>query len=171
MPTQLFISCFAIVLLLNASSYASEQAKETEIPLVVNIKRMSMETALKIARASIEACRAKGIQVGVTVVDRGGHPQVILRDVLAPDLTLQVSRQKAYTAMSFNRATSEMLLGGANIISQVEGVLMAAGGVPIEFGGTLYGGIGVSGAPNGKTDEECAQAGLKAVAEDMELLE
>ena len=56
------------------------------------------------------------------------------------------------------------------LVSTDKGVLMAAGGLPIEFGGNLYGGIGVSGAPNGQTDEECAQPGLKAVAKDMELL-
>ena len=31
------------------------------------------------------------------------------------------------------------------------------------------GGVGVSGAPSGKTDEKCAEAGLEAVREDMEM--
>jgi hypothetical protein len=79
-----------------------------EAALSVSVKRLTMEAALKIAQGAIKACRDKGIQVGVTVVDRGGHPQVILRDVLAPDLTLMVSQRKAYTAMSFNAATSAM---------------------------------------------------------------
>jgi uncharacterized protein GlcG (DUF336 family) len=47
---------------------------------------------------------------------------------------------------------------------------MSAGGVPINVGGFIYGGIGVSGAPSGETDEVCAQAGLDAVAEDLEML-
>ena len=45
-----------------------------------------------------------------------------------------------------------------------------AGGLPIQAGGRLYGGIGVSGAPDGKTDEACAQAGIDAVIDDLEML-
>jgi uncharacterized protein GlcG (DUF336 family) len=29
--------------------------------------------------------------------------------------------------------------------------------------------VGVSGAPSGETDEECAQAGLDAVMDDLEM--
>jgi uncharacterized protein GlcG (DUF336 family) len=38
----------------------------------------------------------------------------------------------------------------------------------IEAGGALLGGIGVSGAPGGAMDEACAQAGIKAIADDLE---
>jgi len=43
-----------------------------EEPMMVNVKRMSLETAQKIAQGAIEACRKEGIQIGVTVVDRDG---------------------------------------------------------------------------------------------------
>lgn len=46
----------------------------------------------------------------------------------------------------------------------------SAGSVPIKAGGTLYGAIGVSGAPSGKDDEFCAQKGLEAVLEDLEMM-
>ena len=46
---------------------------------------------------------------------------------------------------------------------------MAAGGLPIEVGGALVGAVGVSGAPSGVTDEECAQAGVDAVLDDLEM--
>ncbi len=49
-------------------------------PVLVPLKRMALDIALKAAQAAIEACRAEGVQVAVTVVDRGGHPQAILRD-------------------------------------------------------------------------------------------
>jgi uncharacterized protein GlcG (DUF336 family) len=41
--------------------------------------------------------------------------------------------------------------------------------VTIEVGGALLGGVGVSGAPAGETDEECAQAGVDAVQDDLEM--
>ncbi|QKQ25926.1 GlcG/HbpS family heme-binding protein [Candidatus Reidiella endopervernicosa] len=86
--------------LLVAASLPFTAMAESESPMAVNIKRLSMESALTVAKAAVEACRKEGIQIGVTVVDRGGNPQVVLRDVLAPDLTLNISKQKAYTAIS-----------------------------------------------------------------------
>ena len=35
-------------------------------------------------------------------------------------------------------------------------------------GGSLFGGIGVSGGPGGEADEACAQAGLKSIADALE---
>lgn len=140
-------------------------------PALVSIKRMSLDTALKAARAAIEACRKVGVQVAVTVIDRGGHPQAVLRDVLAPDLTLGVSRAKAYAAMSFVLPTSQLEGRFTSPFGPpaVGGLVMSAGGLPIEAGGELVGAIGVSGAPSGKTDELCARKGFEAIVEDLEL--
>lgn len=146
-------------------------AQEDEQPITVDIKRLSMEMALKAAQATIDACRKEGVQVAVTVVDRGGHPQAVLRDVLAMDLTLTISRQKAYTAMSFNSPTSalEGRFEGAYGVPKIDGLVVSAGGLPITAGGTIYGGIGVSGAPSGETDEKCARAGVEAITADLEM--
>jgi uncharacterized protein GlcG (DUF336 family) len=43
------------------------------------------------------------------------------------------------------------------------------GGVPIEGGGSILGGIGVSGAPGGDIDEKCANAGIAAIKDALEL--
>ncbi|WP_416213940.1 GlcG/HbpS family heme-binding protein [Halothiobacillus sp.] len=139
-------------------------------PPVITIKRLSMEMALKAAEAAIHTCRGKGIQIGVTVVDRGGNPQVVLRDVLAPDLTLTISRMKAYTAISFTAPTSSLGDRGDSALGRVPGLFFGAGGVPIQAGGQTYGAIGVSGAPSGKTDEECARAGAKVIEDELELM-
>ena len=34
-------------------------------------------------------------------------------------------------------------------------MIVGAGGIPINIGGNILGGIGVSGAPSGITDEKC----------------
>jgi uncharacterized protein GlcG (DUF336 family) len=142
-------------------------------PIVVPIKRLSLDTALKAARAALEACRKEGVQVAVTVVDRGGHPQAVLRDVLAPDLTLDVSRGKAYAAMSFVAPTSQLASRFTRPFDPPAAasrpLVLTAGGLPIQAGGELVGGIGVSGAPSGETDERCARAGFDAIYEDLEL--
>jgi uncharacterized protein GlcG (DUF336 family) len=141
-----------------------------EAPTTVPIPRLSMDVAVKLSKAAIDACRKQGVNVAVTVVDRGGHPQVVLRDTLAMDLTLTISRQKAYTAMSFNAPTSQLegRFPGAYSVPKIEGVIIAAGGLPLTGGGAIIGGVGVSGAPSGVTDEKCAQAGVDAVKFELE---
>lgn len=144
-------------------------AQDDDEAMLVPIKRMSLETALTVAQASIEACREEGVQVAVTVVDRGGHAQVVLRDVLTPDVALSISKSKAYTAMAFNVATSQMQDRARSPIAYIDGLAFFAGGVPIQAGGELVGAVGVSGAPSGETDEKCAQAGVDAVSDDLEM--
>jgi uncharacterized protein GlcG (DUF336 family) len=156
----------AILLTLPVPAFA-----DSAQPVLVDIKRMSLDTALKLAQASIKACRKEGVQVAVTVVDRGGHAQVVLRDVLAQDLTLEISKQKAYTAMTFNSATSAMAgrFKDPFSIGKIQGIVISAGGLPITAGGNIIGGVGVSGAPSGETDEKCAKAGIDAIHDDLEM--
>ena len=51
---------------------------------------------------------------------------------------------------------------------KIDGLIIAAGGLPITGGGSIIGGIGVSGAPSGVQDEKCAQAGIDAVKFELE---
>jgi uncharacterized protein GlcG (DUF336 family) len=146
------------------------RAAESQAPVAVPIPRLSLDVAVKLAKAAIDACRKQTLNIAVTVVDRGGHPQVVLRDTLAMDLALAISRRKAYTAMSFNAPTSQLegRFSGAYSVPKIDDVLIAAGGLPINGGGAIIGGVGVSGAPSGKQDEQCAQAGLDAITFDLE---
>jgi len=142
-----------------------------DLPMTVNIKRLSMETALTIAQAAIKQCRKEGVQIAVTVVDRGGHTQVMLRDVLAMDITVPISKQKAHTAMAFNTPLSEMedRFTKPFQVAKLDGLMVSAGGLPINIGGNILGGVGVSGAPSGITDEKCAKAGIDVVRGDLEM--
>jgi len=146
-------------------------ASNTGQPLTVNIKRLSLDTAMRIGKAAIDKCRKEGISITVTVVDRGGHPQIVLRDTLAMDVSIPVSLKKAYTAMEFNSPTSEMedRFKGSYNVPKIDELIVSAGGIPINIAGNIMGGIGVSGAPSGATDEACAKAGLAAVQDDLEM--
>ncbi len=141
-----------------------------EDPMVVQVKRLSLDTSVKIAQASIAACREKGIQIAVTVVDRDGTVQVTLRDTIAAPITVPISEMKAKTAVNFNAATSAMAARADTPIGRLDGLVMSAGGVPILVGGSaLVAGVGVSGAPAGETDEECALAGVAKVQEELDM--
>ncbi|QBZ83763.1 heme-binding protein [Hydrogenovibrio crunogenus] len=144
---------------------------QAEDDMAVNVSRITMDVANRIAVASIEACRKEGIPISVTVVDRNGIPQAQLRDTMAPPVSWGISQKKAYTAVMFNVKGSQ-LEGRANSPLQTmgEGLAFMAGSVPIQAGGKLYGAIGVSGAPDGMVDEKCAAAGLDEVKMDLEMM-
>jgi uncharacterized protein GlcG (DUF336 family) len=163
------IRTFVSVLLL--AGMALQNAHAEEETLMVSVKRLSMGTAQTIAQAAVEACRKEGIQIAATVVDRDGVEQVVLRDTIAAAITVPISRDKAYTAVMFNAATSAMADRAGTPVGRQPRLIMSAGGLPIEVGGSLVGGVGVSGAPSGETDEMCAQAGIDAVMDDLEMAE
>lgn len=139
-----------------------------DVPIIA-VKRLSMDMATQVAQGAVAACRDKGIQIAATVVDREGNVQVTLRDTIAAPITVPISKMKAFTAVNFNAATSAMTERADTPIGRLDGLVMSAGGVPIQVGGALIAGVGVSGAPSGETDEECAQAGIDAVMDDLEM--
>lgn len=159
---------FALGAKLTATVVPLAQAEE---PVVIPIQRLTAAMALRAAQATLDACREQGVNISVTVVDRGGHPQVVLRDTLAMPLTLTISQQKAYAALNFNAPTSTLVERFTAPFSpgKVDGIVLSAGGLPISAGGSILAGIGVSGAPSGETDEACAQAGIDVIIDDLEM--
>jgi uncharacterized protein GlcG (DUF336 family) len=154
----------ALVMVASTPALASD-------PMVVQINRLSMDVAATIATATVAACREKGIPIGVTVVDRSGITQVQMRDTTAPPITLNISKKKAFTAIMFNAKGSDLEARASSPLATLgEGLAFMPGSVPIEAGGRIFGAIGVSGAPDGMVDEECAQAGLDSVLMDLEML-
>ena len=137
-------------------------------------KSLTPETALKAAQAALAKCRADGYQVAVAIVDRSGTTQVMLRDRFAGAHTPDYAVNKAWTAVSFRTNTTDMEkatrpgqpMAGVRNIPRFASV---GGGMMIQGGGSLLGGIGVSGAPGGEADDACAAAGIKAISDDLEL--
>lgn len=139
-----------------------------------SLRVLTPETALKAAQAALASCRANGFQATVAVVDRMGVVQVLLRDRLAGPHTVEMARDKAWTAVSFRTNTTALAQatqGGApqSGIRNRPGVAAVGGGIMIEAAGSLLGGIGVSGAPGGKEDDSCAAAGIAAIRDSLEL--
>lgn len=134
---------------------------------------LSPEIALELARTALEACRAKGFQVAVAVVDRFGQPQVMLRDRFAGPHTPSTATNKGWTAVSFRTNTSDLVAlsqpGQPQAgIRNLPNVVVLGGGVLIEGSGATLGAVGVSGAPGGAEDDQCAMAGIDAVREKLE---
>jgi uncharacterized protein GlcG (DUF336 family) len=140
---------------------------------IVVYKSLSPEVALEAAQTALKKCRDNGFQIAVAVVDRFGQPQVMLRDRFAGLHAPDTAVRKAYTAVSFRTATSDLVksLRSGQLdpgLAQLPHVAILGGGLMIEAGGSLLGGIGVSGAPGGDKDEECAKAGLDTIRDKLD---
>src|SRR5690606_37713871 len=142
-------------------------------PATYRIPVLTPESALTVAQAALESCRKSSYQVAVSVTDRSGTPIVMLRDRFAGPHTVEAATRKAYTAASFRMSSSDLEASTqpgkpTSAIRDLDHVLALGGGLPIEVAGTQAGAVGVSGAPGGDADAACAQAGIDAIAADLE---
>ena len=141
---------------------------------LVTVRQLTPEIAQKAAQAALLHCRARGYSVGVAVVDRAGLPQVFLRDRFGGAHTFDTALNKAWTAASFRMPTTDLAAETQagrpmSAIRQIPPVAALGGGLPIEAAGAMVGAIGVSGAPGGDADDDCARAGIRAIQADIEL--
>src|SRR5438128_9362070 len=134
---------------------------------LVTQKNLSLPMAKMIAEATLAACKSKGFNTAAAVVDRAGQVLVILRDEQATAQQAEMARRKAYTARMFRTTTLEFQkrTGDPAYAAQrdVADILALGGGVPIQAGEDVIGGVGSSGS-NQEKDDACAKAGVAAVA-------
>ena len=154
-------------------SFTSLSVAAEDDEALVSFQMMRPEIALQLAQYTLESCRSQGYQIAVAVVDRSGVLQVLLRDRFAGAHTPSTATRKAWTAASFKTDTltmSEVGAAGGEIFgaNYISNALLLGGGVPVEAQGSIVGGIGVSGAPSGEIDDECARLGIDEIQADLE---
>jgi len=142
--------------------------------LLAPFTSLTTGAALKAAQAALAQCDKEGYTAAVTVVDRGGHALVVLRNALAGAHTVRTATDKAWTALSFRTDTLELTAltqsgRTQSGLRELPRVVAIGGGMMIRAKGSLVGAIGVSGAPGGEADEACAKAGIAAISDDLEL--
>jgi uncharacterized protein GlcG (DUF336 family) len=170
-PERLIMRCAALIVAATLALAIPPAAAGDDA--IVVYKSLSPEAALEAAQAAMKKCRDNGFQIAVAVVDRSGQPQVMLRDRFAGLHAPDTAVRKAYTAVSFRTATSDLAKSVRSGqldpgLAQLPNIALLGGGLMIEAGGSLLGGIGVSGAPGGDKDEECAKAGLDAIRDRID---
>jgi uncharacterized protein GlcG (DUF336 family) len=150
----------------------------TAAPGLITTQKLSAALANELVGDTVAACAAKGYTVTAVVVDLDGVRQALLRGNGAPIHTLDNAFYKAHSAASLTlarkedstKAVAERM--GKNPPSTVPqtplpNVTYAVGGVTIKAGETPIGAIGVSGAPGGQLDEECARTALAKIKDRM----
>ena len=136
---------------------------------IITQKALSLDAAQAVAQGALESCRAAGYHVSVSIVDGNGMLKAFVRDDGTGPHTIDLSRRKSYTALTFKRTSAETGKGWAAQTPppNIEGTVGLGGGVPIRAGNEVIGAVGVSGAPGGDKDEACANAGIAKIADKL----
>jgi len=131
--------------------------------------RLSADLANRAVVAAVAHCAAEGYFESAVVVDISGVDQAALRGDGAGVHTPESAYDKAYTSVSLGVDTQMLYDAQRSKISpdgpfsKVPHLVLFGGGVVVKQGTETIGGIGAAGAPGGKLDEACAQAGLDAI--------
>lgn len=144
---------------------------------LVTSQKLSAALANELVGEAVANCAQKGYAATAAVVDLDGVRQALLRGNGAPIHTLD-NAFYAYSAASLTLARKEdstkavadrMSKNPPSTVPQtpLPNVTFAVGGVTVMAGGSAIGGIGVSGAPGGNFDEECARAAIAKIQDRM----
>ena len=145
---------------------------------LVSMQKLSAPLANELVGDTVAICAQRGYTVTAVVVDLDGVRQALLRGNGAPIHTLDNAFFKAYSAASLTLARKEdstkavaerMAKSPATTVPQtpLPNVTYAVGGVTILAGGAPIGAIGVSGAPGGQLDDDCARAAIAKIQDRM----
>jgi uncharacterized protein GlcG (DUF336 family) len=128
---------------------------------------ITLDQAKKALAGAEAEARKNSWNVVIAIVDAGGHLVALQRMDNTQFGSIEVARQKAFSAAAFRRPTKafEDVLagGGAGLrILRVEGASPLEGGMPIVVEGKVVGAIGVSGVTS-QQDAQIGKAGADAV--------
>jgi len=128
---------------------------------------ITREQARKVMAAAEAEARKNNFNMGVAIVDAGGHLVLFQRMDGTQFVSENVAREKAWSAAAYKRPgkafMDRLAKGGEDLlILQLHGVVSADGGEPIIVDGKLIGAIGVSGS-SAANDGVVARAGAAAL--------
>jgi uncharacterized protein GlcG (DUF336 family) len=145
---------------------------------LITTQKLSAQLANELVGESVATCAKNGYKVVAVVVDLDGVRQALLRGDGAPVHSIDNAYYKAYTIASLGLARKEettkqiadrMAKNPPTTVPQtpLPNVTYAQGAIAITAGGQTIGGLGVSGAPGGNLDEDCARAAIAKIKDRM----
>ena len=169
------------MLRISALSFAlatAASASAVQAQGLVTTQKLSAALANELVGESVANCAQKGYKVVAVVVDLDGVRQALLRGDGAPIHSMGNAYYKAYTIASLGLSRKEettkaiadrMAKNPPSNVPQtpLPNVTYAQGAIAIMAGGNTIGGLGVSGAPGGQFDEECARAAMAKIKDRM----
>ena len=145
---------------------------------LITTHKISAALANELVGDSVAQCAKNGYKVVAVVVDLDGVRQAYLRGDGAPIHSVDNAYYKAYTVASMGLARKEtstkqiqdrMAKAQPTTVPQfpLPNITYAQGALAIVVNGETIGGLGVSGAPGGNFDEDCARFALNKVNERL----
>jgi uncharacterized protein GlcG (DUF336 family) len=128
---------------------------------------ITLEQAKKVMAGAEAEARKNNWPVVITILDSGGNLVMSQRLDGTQFGSIEVARDKAYSAVAFRRPTkvfSDAIAqgGGGLRLLNLSGASVLDGGLPIVIDGKVAGGIGVSGV-TGEQDAQIGKAGVDAL--------
>jgi uncharacterized protein GlcG (DUF336 family) len=129
---------------------------------------ITLDQAKKVLAGAEAEAKKNNWNVVISIVDTGGQPVAMLRLDNTQFGSIEVAREKAYSAVAFRRPTKAfqdaVAQGGENLrILKLSGGSPLEGGIPIVVDGKIIGAVGVSGVTS-QQDAQIARAGIEALA-------
>lgn len=134
---------------------------------------------LDVAKKMADACEAKakkaGWKLSIAIVDDGGHLILFRRMYGSVLLSEPTAIDKAKTAVYWPIPTSRVATivygkdkkwGSLPGLANINNLTAYPGGLPIQVGDVTIGAIG-AGGERADLDEQCAQVGIDAVADEL----
>lgn len=146
-----------------ASSSSGILSGKTAFPSAsVQTGESFLQSAIVLCNGVLAKAREMGFRAVASVCDGGGNPVCTLRDDDAYIASVDIAANKAFTSVSLKMPTKQL----ANLAQPGESlygiqftnngrIVIFGGGVPLERGGVIIGGFGVSG---GSAEQDTALA-------------
>jgi uncharacterized protein GlcG (DUF336 family) len=128
---------------------------------------ITLEQAKKVMAGAEAEAKKNNWGMVITILDPGGHPVMMQRLDGTQLGSIEVAKDKAWSAVAFRRPTKvfedAVSQGGANLrLLRLTGASPIEGGIPLMADGKIIGSIGVSGG-TAPQDGQVAKAGVDAL--------
>jgi uncharacterized protein GlcG (DUF336 family) len=154
------------VLLLSSVTLAAGPLAEAQAPPAYGAP-ITLDQAKKVLEGAEAEAKKNSWPMVITVLDSGGQLVAMHRLDNTQFGSIEVAREKAYSAVAFRRPTKifqdAIGKGGENMrLLNLHGASLLEGGIPIVVDGKVIGAVGVSGGTS-QQDAQVGQAGIDAL--------
>ncbi len=122
---------------------------------------ISLERAKQVVEAAMAEAKRRNWKMAIAVVDPAGDLVHLVKMDGSAYSSTKIAEHKARTAAIFRRPTKtffDAMESGHPYVATLDGMIGADGGLPINEGGKIIGGIGTSGG-TGAQDATVSKAG------------
>jgi uncharacterized protein GlcG (DUF336 family) len=165
MITKRLVSLVIALMIAHGAGVASAQTPPPPPPAYG--APITLEQAKKVMAGAEAEAKKNNWGMAIIILDTGGHAVMMQRLDGTQLGSIDVAKDKAWSAVAFRRPTKAfedaVSQGGANLrLLRVTGASPIEGGIPLMADGKIIGSIGVSGG-TAPQDGQVAKAGVDAL--------